>query len=429
MILLRILSKLKQVLYLQKRFDECGLSKDSVYARILHRIGALQHSLRNLNEAINYTTQSVAINSTTRKGSSPEYAIRSYCNLGFYYKELNQYRIALASFDKCTIEGNKYQNFEFLPDIVDARITKGNIYNQTGDYQKAIEETTLGLKADSLLKDAASLVSLFNERAQAYAKMKLFNLALADVDKARLLIERNDYNALANNYKIRAMISEAHNDYSQALAYYRKAVTIRLKTHDTATLAMDYLDAGNSLRAKEIAGLGTKFSAAENYYTLSLQLAQKSEQNITAGKALNNLAAISFRAQKYANALTEYHNSLLHTIPSFKNNDPMYNPTYRQCNVVSNKNFLTLVLANKAECLLHLFKQTNNKEYLSAALKTALLTDSFITDMRHEQTGEQSKLYWRNETREFFTNAIEAAYLAKDAKKAFSLWKKAEQFY
>ncbi|HZH63801.1 MAG TPA: CHAT domain-containing protein, partial [Flavisolibacter sp.] len=35
-------------------------------------------------------------------------------------------------------------------------------------------------------------------------------------------------------------------------------------------------------------------------------------------------------------------------------------------------------------------------------------------DMRHEQTGEQSKLYWRSETREFFTNAIEACYEAND---------------
>ena len=61
---------------------------------------------------------------------------------------------------------------------------------------------------------------------------------------------------------------------------------------------------------------------------------------------------------------------------------------------------------------------------MTACLQTALLTDTLITHIRHEQLGEQSKLYWRNRTREFFTQAIEACYLANDATLTFYFMEK-----
>jgi tetratricopeptide (TPR) repeat protein len=105
--------KFKQVRNLQKRFEQCGLNKDSVYARILHRIGVLEYSRGNLNSAINYTVQSVNLNGTGKKGINRKYVIRSYCNLGTFYKELSQYKSALTCFDSCTIEGNKHDDRSF----------------------------------------------------------------------------------------------------------------------------------------------------------------------------------------------------------------------------------------------------------------------------------------------------------------------------
>jgi hypothetical protein len=63
---------------------------------------------------------------------------------------------------------------------------------------------------------------------------------------------------------------------------------------------------------------------------------------------------------------------------------------------------------------------------LNACLQTALLTDSLITSIRFNQLGEHSKLYWRNQTRSFFRNAIEACYLSNDKKKAFYFMEKSK---
>jgi hypothetical protein len=309
-------------------------------------------------------------------------------------------------------------------DIIDARINKGNIYCQTGDFQKAVEELSLGLKNASEIKDTSVILQLLNERAAAYAKMKSFDRAFSDAAKALSLIKKNDYEALANNFKVRAFMSEDENAYDEALSFHKRVIFLRFKTANAAALAKDYLDAGNSAQAKEIAGKEIEPLKARDYYTQSLMFAQKASDYVIAAKASNNLGLMSLLNTHYATALSQYHSSLVQTIPSFKNNDPIINPTYIQCNAISDKNFLSVILGNKTECLLYLYKQTNNKQYLSAAIKTARLTDSVITDMRHEQTGEQSKLYWRNNTRRFFTNAIEAAYLAKDAQLAFFFMEK-----
>src|SRR4030095_1468481 len=66
----------------------------------------------------------------------------------------------------------------------------------------------------------------------------------------------------------------------------------------------------------------------------------------------------------------------------------------------------------------------HHPDFLKGALQTALLTDSVITQVRHEHLGEQSKLYWRNRTREFFTNAMEACYLAQNTSLAYSFMEK-----
>lgn len=50
--------------------------------------------------------------------------------------------------------------------------------------------------------------------------------------------------------------------------------------------------------------------------------------------------------------------------------------------------------------------------------------DTLITKIRHEQSGLQSKVFWRSWSRDFFTIAIEACYLARDDKHAFYFMEK-----
>ena len=55
------ISKLKQ---LQQSYIKCYKSKDSVYARIVHRLGDIYNKSNNVEKAIEYTKDAVAANSS-----------------------------------------------------------------------------------------------------------------------------------------------------------------------------------------------------------------------------------------------------------------------------------------------------------------------------------------------------------------------------
>jgi CHAT domain-containing protein len=104
--------------------------------------------------------------------------------------------------------------------------------------------------------------------------------------------------------------------------------------------------------------------------------------------------------------------------------DIRQNPPFFSLAYVQDKQDLLKVFGNKTEDLLRLYGQTHRSEDLGACLRTALLADSIITALRHEQTDEPSKLFWRNRTREFYSNALEASWLAHDTKTAFFFMEK-----
>src|SRR4030095_3492924 len=155
----------------------------------------------------------------------------------------------------------------------------------------------------------------------------------------------------------------------------------------------------------------------------SLLYAEKAEDPEKIATARINLEVTSFNLQDYTLAekfcihvMKDLRLSISITI--------LQNPTSIQLSTIGNKELILVILENKTELLLKLFTKTNKAAYLSACLQTALLTDTLITNIRHQQLDEQSKLYWRDWTRIFFTRAMEACYLANDTRLAFFFMEK-----
>ena len=99
--------------------------------------------------------------------------------------------------------------------------------------------------------------------------------------------------------------------------------------------------------------------------------------------------------------------------------DIFSSPTLEQISRIGENEFVHVYLNNKTEYLVSRYRQTRDVRFLKACVATSLLTDSLIRSMRNEQAGEQTKLFWRNRTREFFTNALEACFMSNDPKLAF----------
>jgi len=418
---LSVAEKLFECQKLKAAFLENKLPQDSVYARLLHRIGALNFQVNHMiptQEAIEYTSRAIQINNSGNKNCSPHFAVNSYVNLAIFYKSINFYKKAYAYYDSAIII-NEDKNLH-NPIIYPCYVGKVLMSLQVGDYQRCIDDCTKGIYVVSKTGEHDVQTALYNQRAQSYLYLKELNHVLADLDSAKkkATIAKNE-NELATESKTRALLAVELNNYEEALQLFLKCIQYRTSTGDFQQIADDYTDLGNFyLKRKD-------YTKAIDNYKRTLSYATKAEDAERLCKGYANLGEVFFLQDAIAGykRSVEYYQQALAVLGI---NEPsiLKNPTLQKLSSIGNTDLLFVILGNKTKLLLQLFKSTNRKEYLNACIGTGMLMDSAITEARREQTGENSKLYWRNETRRFFENILEACYLAEDVSHAFYFMEK-----
>lgn len=414
--------KLTSLYTLKAKAEKCKVIFDSGYAAILIKIAKYDgYNKTDYNLAIRYTANAIKINNAAKKNGSVSLVMKSYYNIATYYQLLTFSQQSLAYYDTVIMYCGKYIDTSYYE--LDSRYHKSDIYFAIGDLEKAIEECTLGLKKATANLDSSYLLSFLNMRAQSLVYQNNLQQSYADASLAiKMAIERQDFYELAWAYKTTGMVYEKQKNFSQALIYFKQAIAARKKTLDPSVIASDY----NYLGAFYLTAL-SDFDNSVKCYLQTMKYAKNMTdtiaQSLKIAMANTNIGEANFRRNNldeakrfYAQALQDLHLNAIDYIET--------NITARQANAIGNKDLVFTLFSNKIELLLTLYNQTHQTKYLDYCLQTALVADSVITQARHEQLGEQSKLYWRNETRDIFTNAMEACYLKQDAKLAFYFMEK-----
>jgi CHAT domain-containing protein len=400
---------------LKKDYEACGFEKDSVYGKILHRIGSVQFILQMYAEAVKNLTASININASGKKNTNVKYAIGSYFNMALLYYDIKRFDKVLLYNDTLITLSSKFSNTQ--SNIPRARLRSSYVYNEKGGYQEAITEATLGITVADSLGLADIVAELYIERAKAYEMQKKIGNALNDISNAISILEKNqseDYGAWANAHICKAEILADEDKCEEVLPTFQKVVEYRKKTTREDDLCKDYNAAGYILMYK-----CNNFTEANKYFLTSYQIALKNKNNFLCAIAYNNIAQLVFEKKDYATALRFYQQTLQFLVSDYKLNNNLSNPPHAKFLKLDVKNDAELILDNKSKCLLYLYKATGDSNYLLASLQTALLADSLIDDLRHEQTDELSKLYWRNDTRDFFARSLEASFLNNNPGLAF----------
>jgi len=411
--------KLEFVCKLKQRFEACNSEKDSVYAKILHTIGVYEYLSNNdYKKAIIYTLGSLKINTADSPGSSKVSTIASYFNLGIYYSAMSIFDRALNYYDSAVIYARKFND---TANIIDAKLLIADIYFLIGDYEKSIEESIIGIEYSVQKKDSARLITFLNEKAQSLVFLGKLDEALADVKSViRYTGHINNPFELATAFKTQALIYETKNQFALAKKSFFKAIQSRLGSNEVGWVASDYNDFGNfylnSLH---------DYSNAVKCYFKTIEYAKKVKDNARLVLAHVNLAEASLEEHNYKKS-EEYYFKAMADLNLKVSRVILSNPPAHAFDLVGNKDLVFIVMSNKTKLLLSLFKETQNQKYLNACVQTALLTDTLITNIRHNQLGEHSKLYWRNKTHSFFDNALEACYLAQDKNKAIYFLEKSK---
>ena len=405
------------IFYDIKKVREQQTLKDSGYSLVLLKIAKYELYLNNnYNLAFAYTTEAIDYNKRTH---SKRLAFYANYNLALCYDNQFAYTQAL-NFCDSTILYCKFYHFSNTYEV-NAHWIKANIYLDIGDYQKTIDESNSGLALTSSKNDTLGFIYFLNKKATA---LFYVNDIYQSLKNARLAIAYNktsDFFELNMSYKTMAKIYESKKLFDSSLFFYIKATNSCISSNNNSLIADNYIDLGNFYQDAT-----HDYNKANKNYYKAIEYANKITDgkiaSSTTSSVFTNLSETSLRQHNLKDAEKFIQQAFFNV--GIKNKNILNTVSGNQLNAITNKDLVTYLLFNKTNLLLQKFKTTRQNIYLQACLNTALLADSVITTIRHEQISEKSKLYWRDKTRDLYPNAIEACYLAKNTSFAFYFMEK-----
>ncbi len=414
--------KLRLLYNLKNISEKCKLPLDSVYAKVVYTAGLCELNNKNYETAIELTTEALRLNLSGREGSSKISAISNYYALGYYYSKLTNFNKALLYFDSTIILA---QSLTPSPNIyyhfISARLEKVNAYRELGDYEKVVEESTFGIKNSINNIDTDSHMFFLDLRSLAYYYQDQINESIKDVNSI-IELSRHFPNTsyLSDAYKIKALDYGKKRQFSFANSFFLSAIKISLKAKDFGQISGVYNDFGilllDSLK---------NYAEAQKYFLKAIEYAEKAKDSLRLSEVSVNAGEAEFKQHKYEKASKNFSQALLYLNVNC-NANALSSVTAKQLNAVGFKDAILSIIIDKTKLLLAVYKRTKKLDYLRACLQSALTTDTVITQIRYTQLGEQSKLYWRNKTRDFFNDAIEACFAMNDTKNAFYFMEKSK---
>lgn len=409
---IRVLENLRQI------FLRCYKAKDSVYAKIVHRLGDFYSKAGNIEKAINYTEEAVVVNTTGRK-TEKSFLANSYFNLGSFYKLLYAINTSNSYYDSSINIGKQFPGKYFI--VFLAYEQKAYTFFQTADYQKSIETADNGILFAKKNQDSLAEASLLSQKANSLAQLNNLEQAELNIKKAISIQKKNkvDLNHLAASYSIFANVVNKRGNKKAALQYYRIAFQLNKTIGNWIQCSRDMSDMGY-LYDQELKDP----VKAIDCYKVGLKMLEKEGDVYQKVVLFINMGVVYSNQKQYGKALNFYQLAL-NTLPvNFTDTSIKSNPSLEMLKLVSNDYYISTLLSNKADALLEQYKKAERDELLQWALATYQLADKAIDMMRWKQYGEQSKLFWRQQTRRMYENAIEGCYLGNNDSLAFFFMEK-----
>lgn len=411
--------KIKSLNLLKEKHIHCVGLRDSVYAILIHRLGNRYMRINSYDEAIRYTKEAVAINSGNTGLEQRPFLAHSYFNLALSYNRINLQVDARQYFDSCINIATQYPEKNFI--ALSAYEQLAFLLLQSGDYQKAIDNADAGMWLAIRKKDGLAEALMLMQKAQAYLKLNQIELAEKDVTKMITLLRTGgdeEASYLPNAYSVYGKLLTYQRKIDEAVSLYKRAYDGNKKIGQWEQCSRDLLDLGH-LYDREL----NDPKNAMKCYREALTLAKQSVDVHRIAAIHNNIGTVMWRQKEFRRALEHYQKGLA-AITNLSDTTWSSVIPLAKLKAANNDNLVSILLSNKGELLLELFKIEGDTTLLENAKFTFRLTDRMIDHMRWKQVGETSKLYWRDHTRKWYENAIEVCYLLGDVDEGFFFFEK-----
>lgn len=410
--------KIRLLSAVKKDFEKCRLPKDSVYARIIHRLGDLYRISGDYERGIQLTSEAISVNKGNTPGAQKSYLTHSYYNLGLYHNLLGLSADAHQYYDSCIEVGLAFPEKRFI--ALMAMEKKAFLYFHDGDYEQGIRLSERGVMIARQQNLPEYEALLLIQKAQCQSELNRISDAGKNVSQAITILNSHHLGYyLPNAYSVYALVLSREKQFEEAISYYTKAFDLNLAEGNVAQAARDLHDLG-FLFDKEL----NDYKQAMACYSRALEVLEMLKDPYMRAATYNNLGQLCWRTNDFETALGYYQKGLKALPIAFQDDDTRINPTMSSLREVNNEYIAAALLWNKGDAWLGLYNSSKNKAFLKHALATYRAGDRMVDQMRWKQQGEQSKLFWRQKTKGWYQNAIDASYLDGSAEDAFHFMEK-----
>jgi len=383
-----------------KAWGRCGLSSDSVYAKLAHTLGRCYLNQVNLVEAERYTRMAIAVNSRRSLMVRPANLANSFTNLGQILMLQGQYRSALEALSQGLNIAKLYADKSKVGAI--AAEKRATVFDYMGDYDQSVESASQGYQLALRVNDVTMQVRNRVQEIQAHVRLNQLQRAEQLIRETLPLAQSlNSPTDLANVFSVAASMSRVAKHPAIAINYYEQAFALNKEAKNTygcwQTLINEaYVYQQDKRQQKAL----QTFTRAEAYASTPVEKA-----------LLKAYRSQSVEQQgKPALALT----LLRQALGEFGIRYPSARPDSVAIRATDKKEYLLTVLRMEADVLRNLGQQTGRSDYRIEARRTYALADYVIDLMRWEHRGQQSKLYWRETTHSLYEHAIDVCVQLND---------------
>ncbi|WP_185731278.1 CHAT domain-containing protein [Larkinella rosea] len=396
--------------------ERCGQNRDSTFAKILHRLGALAYYHKEYDTAIQWTRRAISVNSQKRPDTSPSFLTKSYFNLGKIYLDQQDYHSARLLLQLFVEKGRQYP--ERYEQVAMAYWHLANLFFKESDYQKSIRQAELGASFAERIGHIEFMAANLTEKANCLKEMGDYEQSLTIIRRVTLLFGNSPKPSveLANTYAYLASVLVRLHRFDEAFTAYDKAYQVHKSLQNSNGLS------------EVTANIGFVYDNYLHQYDKALVQYQKALATIGDDKygrvrILGNIGEVYSRKKQFRSALN-YFQIALDSLHFDDRQKPLAQTEAIQ--LTPYKEYLLSIIQDKAYTWLDWAKSKPDRQlqFGQLALKSFLTADQIIDVMRFEQVGQQSKLYWRETTHSLYERAIETAFLLKNDEQAFHFFEK-----
>lgn len=424
--------QLKELLGYESAIKKCAGQNDSTHAFLLQRIGAAYYKQSDYVHAVQFTRQ--AINLVVANGHNPSvnanHLIRYYYALSVFYDSLNRVADEMKAIDSCiatAIKANAVNEFALY-----TLYHRVEYLNDIGDYDRCISYADMGEKITRLYSHSKDSITYITDflvfKVNGLLIMKKYDSAeKLLINKAEEFKKSGITENLGAILDQLATVQLQRGDYAKALFYFQQSLRYEKKINHLFGYAQTLNNIGYNLYAQKL----NEYDKAIEYYSASYKYAKKSLSNPRPGEASKISIELSNILSNIANAYTKkklYDSALYFFKKAFEQVSPDANENLLLGNFADLRNkpilYISSMMLDKAEVYLSRYKSSKNNNDLNEAIHIYNMVDGLINRVKTVQSEMVSKLFWRNNTRRLYEQAIEASLLENNYNAAFAFFEK-----